>query len=68
MQLSVMRRTGFCLVVSFLIACGAAPEPRPQAPAYEPSWESLTTHDVPEWLLDAKFGCMHIGESIRSLR
>lgn len=23
---------------------------------YEPTWESLTRHSVPEWLLDAKFG------------
>ena len=24
--------------------------------AYEPTWESLTTHPVPEWFRDAKFG------------
>jgi alpha-L-fucosidase len=23
---------------------------------YSPTWESLTSHNVPEWLLDAKFG------------
>ncbi len=23
---------------------------------YEPNWESLTTHEVPQWLQDAKFG------------
>ena len=26
------------------------------AGAYEQSWESLTKHQVPEWILDAKFG------------
>ncbi|NQT86786.1 alpha-L-fucosidase [bacterium] len=25
-------------------------------PAYQPTWDSLTTHAIPEWLLDAKFG------------
>lgn len=28
----------------------------PPTGPYQPSWKSLTTHEVPNWLLDAKFG------------
>ena len=46
--------TALTLIV--VLSCGSsAPEPA-AAPIYEPSWDSLTTHQVPEWLLDAKFG------------
>jgi len=41
-----------CLVLGVLVTtAGAASKP-----AYEPTWESLTKHPVPEWFKDAKFG------------
>ncbi|MFC2077066.1 alpha-L-fucosidase [candidate division KSB1 bacterium] len=39
--------------------CGKSPS---QKRHYEPTWESLATHPMPEWLKDAKFGIyMHWG-------
>jgi len=38
-----------------LVAERSAAEP-PAAGPFKPSWESLVSHEVPEWLLDAKFG------------
>ena len=29
---------------------------RKEFPVYQPSWESLNQHDIPDWLLDAKLG------------
>ena len=37
------------------LACLGAARPD-GAKTYDASWESLVSHDVPEWLLDAKFG------------
>ena len=45
---------GACTLLGLLVGCGSAP-PQP-APAYQPTWESLVTHEAPEWLIDAKFG------------
>lgn len=39
-----------------LLAAAAAANGATTAVRYEPSWESLTAHEVPEWLLDAKLG------------
>ena len=45
--------TGFMLL--FLYSCTTAPAPQPGI-RYEPTWESLKQHDIPQWLKDAKFG------------
>jgi alpha-L-fucosidase len=37
-------------ILLILVSVGLAAGP------YEPNWESLSTKDLPEWLLDAKFG------------
>lgn len=40
-----------------LTACGAeAPQQDATEQKYEASWESIKQHEVPEWLMDAKFG------------
>jgi len=31
-------------------------EAEKSAGPYQPAWESLAAHEVPEWLLDAKYG------------
>lgn len=43
-------KTLSCLVGALFCASVEA------APAYEPNWESLTQHEPPEWLQDAKYG------------
>ena len=53
------RRRGLAFAaLAVCVACGGAPTETAEAPAppYEASWESLTQHEVPEWLQDAKFG------------
>lgn len=37
------------LLIIVLLSCGSGKK-------YEPTWESLTSHEIPQWLLDAKFG------------
>ena len=44
----------FCLLL--LMACAPAGDEPAPAKQYEPNWQSLTQHPVPEWLMDAKFG------------
>jgi len=40
-----------------LAACGSAPEPdQAETRKFEPTWESIRTHQVPEWYDDAKLG------------
>jgi hypothetical protein len=35
----------------------------PQAPTeYQPTWDSLAQHPIPDWLLDAKFGISRLGD------
>lgn len=46
----------FLLCVAGLAASPAAAQGMRAGKAYEPAWESLKEHQVPEWLLDAKFG------------
>ena len=38
-----------------LVAMSCAPTQQP-AQRFEPNWESIRTHTVPEWFDDAKFG------------
>lgn len=43
----------------FLIIAGCSPQNNEQKEgiaSFEPTWESLSKHEIPEWLLDAKFG------------
>ena len=50
------------LLAAFVLSnCGPAPETEQteqtvSAPKFEPTWESIRTHEVPEWYEDAKFG------------
>ncbi|MBD3176822.1 MAG: alpha-L-fucosidase [Armatimonadia bacterium] len=46
-----MKRMIAVLVLALAAAVNAEPPP-----PYEPTWESLTQHPVPEWFQDAKFG------------
>ncbi len=48
------------VIACFVLLCGmagcaAAPAPKAEAP-YQPQWDSITKHTVPEWFRDAKFG------------
>ena len=43
-------------VLVFLAGCSEAQKTTKQFPVYEPSWESLNQHEIPQWLLDAKIG------------
>ncbi len=48
-----MKKLLFLLVISLVISCTNTPEPK----VYEPTWESLSTHEAaPEWFQDAKLG------------
>ena len=46
----------FVFVLVFLVGCSEAQKTTKQFPVYEPSWESLNQHEIPQWLLDAKIG------------
>ena len=49
-----MKRLPFIIAISLcqgLLAVGRADEAE-----YQPNWDSLCRHDIPEWLKDAKFG------------
>ena len=52
-----LARTAIALI---LLACAVtrshAGEDATSFPVYEPSWESLNQHEIPDWLLDAKLG------------
>ena len=48
-----MMRPFVSLLLPSLLACGAVAAAQP---AFEETWESLSTHEVPEWFMDAKFG------------
>jgi len=39
-----------------LSSCSGLQNKQESFPVYEPSWESLNTHEIPDWLLDAKLG------------
>lgn len=43
-----------CAIVAVTVAAWGGPVSAKEA--FEPTWESLCGHEVPEWLLDAKFG------------
>ena len=46
---------GWTLVVAIALSSSCAgPEPEPK-PGFEPTWESIRTHEVPTWFEDAKF-------------
>jgi len=38
------------------VGCGSAPPPEPASALYEPTWESIKSHQVPEWFDNAKLG------------
>ncbi len=51
-----MRMTVLLAAVFGLLAgCASGPQAEPR---FEPTWESIRTHQVPEWFHDAKFGIM----------
>ena len=52
----VTRRALGGLAMACLLLAGTAVHGGARAVKYEPTWASLTAHEVPEWLLDAKFG------------
>ena len=39
-----------------MIIASCAIEPAAKVSNYDPTWESLTKHRIPEWFRDAKFG------------
>ncbi len=47
---SSVQRIGFLLIVLWFLSCTDAKK------GYEPTWESLRQHQIPEWMADAKFG------------
>ncbi len=48
-----MKKVLLLAVISILVSCKNAPEQK----VYEPTWESLSTHEAaPEWFQDAKLG------------
>lgn len=50
------------MCIAFNTACVMAGGEAGEFKAYEPTWESLTTHPIPEWFKDAKFGIYaHLG-------
>ena len=57
-----MRRLLACVTlisIGVMISCkqpGPDVQKQPEAVHYEASWESLAKHEIPEWLMDAKFG------------
>ena len=49
-------KTLICFAILYMLTIApGAPEARSN-PAYEPAWESLSQHKIPEWFRDAKFG------------
>ena len=48
-----LRTVGFLALAALLIEAVAYPQ---QAQKFEPTWESLKRHQVPEWFQDAKLG------------
>ena len=42
--------------LAFSAVCARAQENTDDFPVYQPTWESLNRHEIPEWLLDAKLG------------
>jgi len=52
--LSRVVRNGVVLcLIALLVACSSGQE---KSSLYEPTWESLDAHPVPDWYTDAKFG------------
>ncbi|MCK4919743.1 MAG: alpha-L-fucosidase [Bacteroidales bacterium] len=45
----------YLILVVFLSSCSNKISEK-EFPVYEPNWESLNQHEIPEWLLDAKLG------------
>lgn len=50
-----MKTPFVCLLIAALCTSSSA-APQPVAGPYRPDWQSLATHENPQWLLDAKFG------------
>ena len=49
--------TGLAVILLVVpVVSSRAEETTKKFPVYKPSWESLNTHEIPEWLLDAKLG------------
>jgi len=49
-------KTLFCFAIPCILTMTAAGSVARSNPAYEPTWESLSKHAIPEWFRDAKFG------------
>ncbi len=48
--------TFITIFLLFALACTGPDKLVYEFPDYEPTWESLNQHEIPEWLLDAKLG------------
>ena len=48
----------FLVLISLALLSGCAEKPAAETSSteYEPTWTSLRTHQIPQWLIDAKFG------------
>lgn len=50
-------RRAFLCAVALFAGCASAPEPADER-RFSPTWESIRSHQVPEWFHDAKLGIM----------
>ncbi len=44
------------MIVPLFVGNSAIGDPSTTVPKYEPTWESLNRHEIPQWLVDAKLG------------
>lgn len=50
-------KIGFLLICIFLTSCKKTPkQDQISEEYYSPNYQSLNTHEIPDWALDAKFG------------
>ncbi len=56
--MSCKRINTLCLfiILSSLFSCKDSETHKKILPKFEPNWESLSKHEIPEWFKDAKFG------------
>ena len=54
--MKLTRRQFYPLVAGALAACSQSEPEAPPAPRFTADWDSIRTHQVPDWFHDAKFG------------